>query len=93
MLYQLFTQGSLLTHHFFKNTSQIKKNNFQTCSPLLIAGQIAPEIKPEFLAPLENHTVIQGREVSFTCVVNHLQPYKVTIFPNFRTKKLEKKNS
>ncbi|XP_014238305.1 lachesin-like [Trichogramma pretiosum] len=39
--------------------------------------QIAPEIMPEFLAPLENHTVIQGREVSFTCVVNHLQSYRV----------------
>ncbi|XP_015603618.1 lachesin [Cephus cinctus] len=33
--------------------------------------------QPEFLAPLENHTVIQGRDVSFTCVVNHLQSYKV----------------
>ncbi|XP_076639918.1 dpr-interacting protein lambda [Colletes latitarsis] len=39
--------------------------------------QITPEIFPEFLAPLENHTVIQGRDVSFTCVVNHLQQYKV----------------
>ena len=32
---------------------------------------------PEFLFPLENHTVIQGRDVVFTCVVNHLQNYKV----------------
>ncbi|XP_076166243.1 dpr-interacting protein lambda [Ptiloglossa arizonensis] len=39
--------------------------------------QITPEILPEFLAPLENHTVIQGRDVFFTCVVNHLQQYKV----------------
>ncbi|KAJ8673794.1 hypothetical protein QAD02_005056 [Eretmocerus hayati] len=36
-----------------------------------------PEIVPEFLAPLENHTVIQGRDAVFTCVVNHLQSYKV----------------
>ncbi|XP_066586606.1 lachesin-like [Prorops nasuta] len=35
------------------------------------------EVLPEFLQPLENHTVIQGREVSFTCVVNHLGSYKV----------------
>ena len=32
---------------------------------------------PEFQMPLENHTVPQGREVVFTCVVNHLQSYKV----------------
>lgn len=35
------------------------------------------DLEPEFLALLENHTVIQGRDVSFTCVVNHLQSYKV----------------
>ncbi|XP_025073684.1 lachesin-like isoform X3 [Pogonomyrmex barbatus] len=42
-------------------------------------GQTPPksEILPEFLALLENHTVTQGRDVSFTCVVNHLQSYKV----------------
>ncbi|KZC11652.1 Lachesin, partial [Dufourea novaeangliae] len=39
--------------------------------------KLTPEIMPEFLAPLENHTVIQGRDVFFTCVVNHLQQYKV----------------
>ncbi|XP_011266233.1 lachesin [Camponotus floridanus] len=39
--------------------------------------QITPEVLPEFLAPLENHTVIQGRDVFFTCVVNHLQSYKI----------------
>lgn len=42
-------------------------------------GQTMPksEVQPEFLALLENHTVTQGRDVSFTCVVNHLQSYKV----------------
>ncbi|XP_076641036.1 lachesin [Halictus rubicundus] len=42
-------------------------------------GQAMPksELEPEFLALLENHTVIQGRNVSFTCIVNHLQSYKV----------------
>ncbi|XP_029169231.1 lachesin-like isoform X2 [Nylanderia fulva] len=41
-------------------------------------GQTPPksEVLPEFLALLENHTVTQGRDVSFTCVVNHLQSYK-----------------
>ncbi|XP_025834919.1 lachesin-like isoform X2 [Agrilus planipennis] len=32
---------------------------------------------PEFLEPLENHTVTQGRDIYFTCVVNHLADYKV----------------
>ncbi|CAK9804131.1 Lac [Anthophora quadrimaculata] len=42
-------------------------------------GQAMPksEFQPEFLALLENHTVSQGRHVFFTCVVNHLQSYKV----------------
>ncbi|XP_024082123.1 lachesin-like isoform X2 [Cimex lectularius] len=35
------------------------------------------EYEPEFLENLENHTVTQGRDVSFTCVVNHLGSYKV----------------
>ncbi|XP_034933668.1 lachesin [Chelonus insularis] len=39
--------------------------------------QITPEILPVFLAPLENHTVTQGRDVSFTCVVNHLHNFRV----------------
>ncbi|XP_011863774.1 PREDICTED: lachesin-like isoform X2 [Vollenhovia emeryi] len=58
--------------------------NFALCA-LIVAflhtslGQTPPksEVLPEFLALLENHTVTQGRDVSFTCVVNHLQSYKV----------------
>ncbi|CAH0562372.1 unnamed protein product [Brassicogethes aeneus] len=43
---------------------------------ILAGGQLA-EPEPEFLAPLENHTVTQNRDVYFTCVVNHLSSYKV----------------
>ncbi|XP_015126699.1 lachesin [Diachasma alloeum] len=43
----------------------------------LCLSQSATEVLPVFLAPLENHTVTQGRDVFFTCVVNHLQGYKV----------------
>ncbi|XP_068082320.1 uncharacterized protein [Anabrus simplex] len=44
----------------------------------LFISQIPPqELEPEFLAPLENMTVTQGRDISFTCVVNHLGQYKV----------------
>ncbi|XP_063701806.1 lachesin [Culicoides brevitarsis] len=35
------------------------------------------DIKPEFLAALGNMSVTQGRDISFTCVVNNLGPYKV----------------
>ncbi|XP_050541932.1 lachesin-like isoform X1 [Daktulosphaira vitifoliae] len=35
------------------------------------------EVLPEFYAPLENWTVTQGRDVSFTCTVNNLGSYKV----------------
>ncbi|CAG9579747.1 unnamed protein product [Danaus chrysippus] len=35
------------------------------------------EAEPEFLSPLENITVAQGRDVHFTCTVNHLGSYKV----------------
>ncbi|KAL1124063.1 hypothetical protein AAG570_001833 [Ranatra chinensis] len=38
--------------------------------------QAPVEYEPEFLEALENHTVTQGRDVIFTCVVNHLGPYK-----------------
>jgi hypothetical protein len=45
---------------------------------LFVTGKIAAtEQEPEFLQPLENHTVTQGRDVFFTCVVNHLGLYKV----------------
>ncbi|XP_063827490.1 lachesin-like [Ostrinia nubilalis] len=38
---------------------------------------IQAETEPEFLQALENHTVTQGRDVHFTCVVNHLSNYRV----------------
>lgn len=41
------------------------------------AGGPAAENLPKFLAPLGNHTVIQGRDVTFTCIVNHLKDYRV----------------
>lgn len=44
--------------------------------PIFTEGQM-PEPEPEFLAPLENYTVTQGRDIFFTCVVNHLSTYKV----------------
>lgn len=44
------------------------------------SGQITPAVMPEFLFPLENQTVIQGRDIVFTCVVEHLQGFKVQKF-------------
>jgi hypothetical protein len=55
-----------------------KMQQFIGC--ISVAGQIAgTEPEPEFLQPLENHTVTQGRDIFFTCVVNHLGPYKVRV--------------
>lgn len=45
-----------------------------SCSGL---GQTT-EQEPEFLQPLDNLTVSQGRDVSFTCVVNNLGQYRVS---------------
>jgi hypothetical protein len=36
------------------------------------------EQEPEFLQPLDNLTATQGRDVSFTCVVNNLGQYRVS---------------
>ncbi|VEN59585.1 unnamed protein product, partial [Callosobruchus maculatus] len=33
--------------------------------------------EPDFLYPLENVTVAQGRDATFTCVVNNLGGYRV----------------
>lgn len=45
--------------------------------PILAHNQL-DEVKPEFLAALGNMSVTQGRDISFTCVVNNLGPYKVS---------------
>lgn len=34
--------------------------------------------EPDFLYPLENITVAQGRDATFTCVVNNLEGYRVS---------------
>jgi len=35
------------------------------------------EILPRFVQPIENITAVQGRDVSFTCIVDHIGPYRV----------------
>ncbi|KAJ8986204.1 hypothetical protein NQ317_009910 [Molorchus minor] len=62
------------------NDGATRVNASDTASSLnvifrFVTGQI-PEPEPEFLAPLENHTVTQGRDVYFYCVVNNLGTYK-----------------
>ncbi|KAI5644545.1 immunoglobulin domain-containing protein [Phthorimaea operculella] len=47
----------------------------------IVAGQLQGSgysEEPEFLSPLENLTVAQGRDVHFTCTVNHLGGYKTS---------------
>lgn len=35
-------------------------------------------LEPDFLYPLENVTIAQGRDAMFTCVVNNLGGYRVS---------------
>lgn len=46
--------------------------------PCLGSNMLETEHEPVFLAPLDNITVTQGRDISFTCVVNDLGPYRVS---------------
>lgn len=73
---QLCLSSSSTTIILYRNLTDIHYINL-TESICFVAGQ-KQEQEPEFLAPLENHTVTQGRDVYFTCVVNHLSTYKVT---------------
>lgn len=48
---------------------------------LLISVFVSGEVsgfEPDFLYPLENVTVAQGRDATFTCVVNNLGGYRVS---------------
>jgi hypothetical protein len=38
----------------------------------------ATAFEPDFVFPLENVTVAQGRDATFTCVVNNLGGYRVS---------------
>lgn len=45
----------------------------QNCVSGVVSG-----FEPDFLYPLENVTVAQGRDATFTCVVNNLGGYRVS---------------
>jgi hypothetical protein len=61
-----------------RNVQRSKQATIYEFVVCVVSGQIpVMEQEPEFLQPLENHTVTQGRDIFFTCVVNHLGSYKV----------------
>ncbi|XP_043280754.1 lachesin isoform X2 [Venturia canescens] len=43
----------------------------------IVSVPIVTGLGPDFLYPLENVTIPQGRDATFTCVVNHLGGYRV----------------
>nr|XP_032529095.1 lachesin-like isoform X1 [Danaus plexippus plexippus] len=45
---------------------------------VLQVNLIALGLEPDFLYPLENVTIAQGRDATFTCVVNNLGGYRVS---------------
>jgi hypothetical protein len=47
------------------------------CNPLPFFPA-ASAFEPDFVFPLENVTVAQGRDATFTCVVNNLGGYRVS---------------
>lgn len=61
-----------------------KKNKSLQLTFLLIISQIVFDIstvgafEPDFVFPLENVTIPQGRDATFTCVVNNLGGYRVS---------------
>lgn len=44
----------------------------------LFKCDIAAAFEPDFVFPLENVTISQGRDATFTCVVNNLGGYRVS---------------
>lgn len=56
---------------------------------LIVGHNQSVDVIPEFLAPLENLTATQGRDIQFTCIVNDLGSFRVsnwTFFNNFTIK-------
>lgn len=44
----------------------------------VVPGSAAGAFEPDFVIPLENVTIPQGRDATFTCVVNNLGGYRVS---------------
>lgn len=55
----------------------IMTSDGQYCVSGVVSG-----FEPDFLYPLENVTVAQGRDATFTCVVNNLGGYRVSGDPS-----------
>ncbi|XP_049693037.2 lachesin isoform X2 [Helicoverpa armigera] len=69
----------IINGHMFSPSSTKAAWWLATFFSVFVTGEmpIQAELEPEFLQALENHTVTQGRDVHFTCVVNHLSNYRV----------------
>jgi len=58
----------------------VARRSLMTILPQTLSGLgQTTEQEPEFLQPLDNLTVTQGRDISFTCVVNNLGQYRVSL--------------
>lgn len=69
-----FNQIGLTNRNKYEN---LNKLNIKFYFCLLFTGTING-LEPDFLYPLENVTIPQGRDASFTCVVNNLGGYRVS---------------
>jgi hypothetical protein len=50
----------------------------QNLNLTIICFVLALGYEPDFIYPLENVTIPQGRDATFTCVVNNLGGYRVS---------------
>lgn len=48
----------------------------------MLKKQIGGAFQPEFSSPISNLTIPLGRDATFTCLVEHLGGYRVSIFVN-----------
>lgn len=57
------------------------KSNSSVIIYLILIFSVS-SLEPDFVVPLENVTIAQGRDATFTCVVNNLGGYRVSSDPN-----------
>lgn len=54
----------------------------------ILEGLSDPLLEPDFMEPLENLTVVTGRDATFSCSVNRLEEYTVSYTISMYKRKL-----
>ncbi|XP_063705637.1 protein amalgam [Culicoides brevitarsis] len=75
---QLWTEFLIQTVHKIQHKLFAFNYSLVIFTYLLFVHQYAAAFEPDFVFPLENITISQGRDATFTCVVNNLGGYRVS---------------